>query len=503
MIPVTAQDYAGWFQLFQGNHIKGAHFLRTLLSSPDMAQMLFEQAGAAAAIFAGANNQNGARRLWDVLADMHYLPPTFNRYLQQGGLTTQETFEKTAADQEARRKIMADAKAKSILNSYPALMDIFYAESKKAIYGVRWKRKENTPQWIRLYDSEGFQAVAANGVERGFSSFDDTYLYGRIQICNLAEGKVTAYEGDADFSRINADVFVEIPRFYYKIISTEDDLELVISPYPHPGFEPAPRFQPYGTQIFGTEKIYIGAYKTTIGYQSRSASYPFVSRSLSQYYQEFSKLQPGYYAIDYASRVTIQMLYLVEFAHWDSQSQIGRGVTSAPNYIKTGSTDILPGHTGSMDKLDYKLDCKYRGLEGLWGNLGELTDGLYIYRTTSYTLFFHYPLDPDRYNSSWDRNSYSGRLYTLNGWINSIGCDKKYPWIWMPDSAISSSASAIPDYYTITTDSVPSSSREYPAVCGGSYNEGGKAGLFALNFTNWNGNAGNTSSRLMYLPHEI
>lgn len=80
------------------------------------------------------------------------------------------------------------------------------------------------------------------------------------------------------------------------------------------------------------------------------------------------------------------MLYLVEFAHWDSQLKIGYGCGA--NSDNTGSTDTMPYHTGTMksSKTTYGIGVQYRYIEDLWGGVYDWYDGIYTASTNVYCI---------------------------------------------------------------------------------------------------------------------
>ena len=87
------------------------------------------------------------------------------------------------------------------------------------------------------------------------------------------------------------------------------------------------------------------------------------------------------------------MLYLVEFANWNSQAMIGGGcsetsATSSAAY-NMGSTDSMPYHTGtvasSIGAAVYGA-TQYRHIENLWGNCLDWCDGIYFSNADVYAI---------------------------------------------------------------------------------------------------------------------
>ena len=76
---------------------------------------------------------------------------------------------------------------------------------------------------------------------------------------------------------------------------------------------------------------------------------------------------------------TIQMLYLVEYAHFDSQRKIGYGgVVTDDTLENTGRTDNMQYHTGTCAaSIGTWGAIRYRYIEDLWSNAGNSLDGCY------------------------------------------------------------------------------------------------------------------------------
>jgi hypothetical protein len=81
-----------------------------------------------------------------------------------------------------------------------------------------------------------------------------------------------------------------------------------------------------------------------------------------------------------AMKLTIQMLYLVEFADWNCQTTIGYGCGDSANVVNMGGTDEMPYHTGTMQasRETYGAEVQYRYIENPWGNGFDWLDGCYL-----------------------------------------------------------------------------------------------------------------------------
>ena len=110
---------------------------------------------------------------------------------------------------------------------------------------------------------------------------------------------------------------------------------------------------------------------------------------------------------------------------------------------KTGSTDTLIYHTGRTDDTEYSNDSlianqfRYRWMEGLWGTIGELIDGVVVKNLRLYwdniksnygnpsvchKINFKLPL----------QNTYSTSDNPLPPYVKKMGIDFRYPQIAVP-----------------------------------------------------------------------
>ncbi len=80
-----------------------------------------------------------------------------------------------------------------------------------------------------------------------------------------------------------------------------------------------------------------------------------------------------------ALRFTIWLLYIVEFADWNSQNVIGYGCGNNSATQNMGYTDGMPYHTGTTtsSRTTFGLGTQYRNIEGLWDNVWDWCDGCY------------------------------------------------------------------------------------------------------------------------------
>lgn len=248
------------------------------------------------------------------------------------------------------------------------------------IYGVKYVvTSSNTIQpssLERTDDSIGLaEPVPAIDGGTGSSPFDNIMPWAGINKMNNSEvGEV-----------------VMIPKFYYKWTQAEDlsTLQLQISMQKLPDFFCSPAHMDRGDGKGERDVIYVSRYNLCTNNKSTSGLSPKNRISPSEARTICENLGETVHPFDIATLITIQMLYLVEFADWNSQEKIGYGgspnVHTAGAEIRpnTGTTDKMRYHTGTMQKTreTYGEGVQYRYIEDFWSNTGTWIDGLkYNYR---------------------------------------------------------------------------------------------------------------------------
>ena len=149
----------------------------------------------------------------------------------------------------------------------------------------------------------------------------------------------------------------------------------------------------------------------------------------------------GFQLRDIAAWCAYDLLYLVEYADWDSQKKIGPGIVNDTAAHKTGETDAMVYHTVRANSSDNSA-VQYRWIENPWGNVSEFIDGINVYGQSVYIC-----TDPEIYTDDTDTNyPYSNIKLPTSGWIKGLGFSSVFPWAFIPNANGGSSISYIPDY---------------------------------------------------------
>lgn len=236
------------------------------------------------------------------------------------------------------------------------------------IYGVQWDGTSTT-SWTRTDDAASFSDPIpyVSGASTYSSPFDNLMPWSGMEIVD-----------DTDAGKL-----VSIPKFWYKITQNPSthDLKIQIADYEADGFIVSPAHANRYDGIGERDVIYVGRYHcANTTYKSTTESKPQVYTTRANFRTAIHNLGEDIWQWDFMTRFTIWLLYLVEFANWNSQDSIGYGCGygySSSNW-DVGATDSMPYHTGTTESNRYSYGyTQYRYIEGLWDNVMDWVDGCY------------------------------------------------------------------------------------------------------------------------------
>lgn len=359
-------------------------------------------------------------------------------------------------------------------------------ESLTSVFGVSWDSsnpstaltrltKANDPNKLVTVDITT-EPVPAVGTGSGSSPFDNYMPWMGMEEYNVdvQAGAVGAKKGDSRFSRSNNAVMVKIPEFYYKIEKSGSVFRYYVADGPVDGLSLHPgsgdnymaRYEGHITYDSGTGKFGLG---------SASGMTILTSNTRSDFRNKAKDNGPGSQLRDIAAWCAYDLLYLVEYADWDSQKKIGPGIVNDTAAHKTGETDAMVYHTGRANSGDNSA-VQYRGIENPWGNVWEWVDGINFNNYAPVIC-----TDPTKYADDTTTNyTVAGVPLGGSGSTKTLGISTNLPWAYLPREPGGSETTYIPD-------SMNSSSAWKVLMVGGSRGNSSAAGLFCFH-------AGNSSS---------
>ena len=302
------------------------------------------------------------------------------------------------------------------------------------VFGVVWNYGNSSTALTRLTrESDPYSFVSTNitsepdpavGASYGTSPFDKYMPWKGMEEYNIVNSVVGVKQGEQGFSRTN-DTVVFIPEFYYKVVddATNKKRYFYISSRWISGFEKHP----------GSGR-YVGKYNTASGYVSKTGLSPLTNITRATARTKSMEKGSGWYQYDYASWCAVVLLYIVEYADWNSSSKIGTGA----NKGVSGRTDSMTYHTGEASTTS---GVQYRHIENVFGNLETFVDGINFSGNNVYVC-----TNPDKYADDTDSGYTDVGTKTGNkGYITKLGFSETAPWAFYPTEVGGSNTTYITD----------------------------------------------------------
>lgn len=342
------------------------------------------------------------------------------------------------------------------------------------IYGVKWDGTGQT-KLARTDAALLFEdPVPALSNGNGSSPFD-----------NLMPWKGMEVETDAQ-----AGDLVKIPKFWYKLTQNGTGVAIQIADGKVDGFYVSPAHMDRGDDKGERDFVYIGRYhcadsnwKSITGVAPKNK----VTRSAAR--TGIKGLGTGIYQMDFAMRFTIWLLYIVEFANWNSQSCIGYGCGNGITVQNMGYTDSMNYHTGTTatNRTTYGLGTQYRYIEGLWDNVYDFMDGCY-YSSAGMSVI----LNPENFDDSKNGTVIGTPSF---GWIGELSVKEAAGAQWFIACRYidTGGTTHVTDGWYFR-DSMPC------LICGGDYDHSLQYGLFHVGMCYASEEYSDLGCRLQKLP---
>jgi hypothetical protein len=235
---------------------------------------------------------------------------------------------------------------------------------------------------------------------------------------NPTDSTLKANGQAADLTGADGNVMVEIPKFYFAYSRTGNVNSWRIRTTPTLGFTLHPAFVKAGVEV---DYRYIGAYDacyldaTDSTYKSGlnldnmttnldlandklasvSGIYPLVGVTRAQCRSLAANNGTGWHQLDFALWSAVQMLYLVEYADFNSQANLGAGNTNGGYFASSADQNDSPhtiagasnslGNASTNTTTGAGVSAKpgtsfmsYRGIENWYGNCWTWADGINV-----------------------------------------------------------------------------------------------------------------------------
>lgn len=382
------------------------------------------------------------------------------------------------------------------------------------VYGIN--HQHSIDYITRTGNAAGMVANAGLEVQ---NDFNNIMPWAGMKRCNLADNlTVNAYYGDAGYVEdgSNGQVMVEVPAFWYRQTQVDaDNRKIEISAKARTGFKLHPWF--YDAAGNPVTQKYIGAFEASI-YDVSASQYILDDAQVANFTvgtgdklcsiagaKPCSGLtqnltlpntrilannrEAGWQQQYFTAISAIQMLFMVEYASFNSQSKIGQGITGKANGTgneanNTGATSFLGNKSGRQAGTDNLCAVSYRGIENLWGNIWNWVDGINIDNGVPYISNVNGNFVSDVFAGQYV--SAGATLKNANGYFSKAILTEQLDYGFLPADAVVTSNSYYADYY------YQNPAGWFVARLGGRWNDGSYAGAFywALNYGSGDGDRG-------------
>lgn len=367
------------------------------------------------------------------------------------------------------------------------------------------------------------------------ADFDSVNAYGGRRRCNLSDdGEVLAYYGDENFKAdgSNGQVMVEQPKFYYRVVPLKTEkidkadgyhlrkARYYISDTPKAGFKVHPAFVRNNVEV---DKIYLSAFEGCI-YDTSAEIYLLEDEQIADFDNDkLSSIADAKPCSGTSQRLTranarklarnrgsgwtqwtaqassvTQLLFIIEYAAFDAQREIGMGITSKTDdgksnlAEKTGMTLSVENRSGSV----LSGSVSFRGEENVWGNIWTWVDGINVNNPTDFSVeksgrfFVGNPVCDNEIFTDTNIPSLYG-----NGAVSAFGYSEKFDWLFLPTELKGNTTLPVGDFcWNINKNGMA-------AVLGGYWCENDRSGIFywLFNYAPAN-NVRAVGARLVYYP---
>ena len=354
------------------------------------------------------------------------------------------------------------------------------------VFGVQWDTSNSSTVLTRLTienDPNHFvdhnittEPIASIDGSAGSSPFDAFSPWKDMEEYNIIDGQALYKQGDPGFSRSKYETMVWVPKFWYYIEQSGKLIRYYISSDEQPGFEKHP----------GSGR-YMARYITNTNISSMGTGSPLTQLTRATARTSASSKGSGWQQDDYTAWCARNLLYLVEFADFNSQKKLGYGNLDTRSNVDIGYTDSMTYHTGTPVEFMYNSAVQYRHIENPWSRISTFVDGINFNNEHVWVCD-----DPSKYNDETSNGYINiGNIILDNGFIRKMDVSTIAPWAMIPTQVGGSNSTYIPDNHYYDTEF---GREEWTAmVIGGLTMNDLEAGLW--DFDSWY-NSSETGSRL-------
>ena len=328
-----------------------------------------------------------------------------------------------------------------------SLFNGVFNASSGVVYGVDWN--PTTDAYTRTGIASGvalstsYAGIIQTKMKRCVLNADGTVKY----YLNASDSTKKADGSTAIIDGTDGNVMVEIPKFWYKYENVGGVHKWSISASVQDGYEVHPAFIRGGVEK--SFRYYCAYQGFTLSGKliSGSSRVPTTSKTRATFRTEAAANGTGWSQIDWNLLTAVQLLYLVEFANFNTQAMLGQGITSGSVYTAvTGSSNAL-GNASSPSTNTSTQFMSYRGIENWYGQIYKFIDGVNVSSRVYYVNSKPATFADDVFTGDYVSTGITSN--SANGYVKNIFASGKG---FVANNTTGGSASTfVPDYFYQTT----------------------------------------------------
>ena len=308
-------------------------------------------------------------------------------------------------------------------------------------YGVDWNPTTDT------YSRTGLAVGTANSTSYAGA------IQTQMKRCVLNANGTVAYYLHPTNSTLKADgttatidgsagnVMVEIPKFYHKYENVGGVHKYSVSLTVEAGYTVHPAFIRGGVE---KNFRYYPAYE---GYSlggkliSGSGKVPTVNQTRATFRSYAAANGTGWSLIDWNLLYAVQLLFLTEYATFDTQAMLGNGNDTGSDYTMTtgGSNGIGNGSSSATNDDTW---MSYRGIENWYASMYKFIDGVNVKDRVYFVNNNPATFADDVFTGDYLSTGITSA--SVNGFISNMSSSNKG---FIPSEAAGSNSTKVPDYF--------------------------------------------------------
>ena len=315
--------------------------------------------------------------------------------------------------------------------------------SSGVVYGVNWNPTTDTYERTGIAAgvalSTSYAGVIQTKMKRCVLNADGTvkYYLSATDSTKKVDGSASIIDGT------DGNVMVEIPKFWYKYENVGGVHKWLISDAAQTGYEVHPAFIRGGVEKSFRYYCAYQGYTLNSKLISGSGRVPTASKTRATFRTEATANGTGWSQIDWNLLIAVQLLYLIEYANFNTQAMLGQGITTGSVYTAVTGTSNSLGNASSPSTNTNTQFMSYRGIENWYGQIYKFIDGVNINARVYYVNNNPATFANDVFTGDYVDTGITSA--TVNGYVKNLVASGK--GFVASNTSGGSNSTFVPDYF--------------------------------------------------------